>query len=123
MRVALPDWPTLAVFCGLVLAVTLYGLTLSVHFPSEHRRPSLKGGVGSAVLWGTAAIATAATMLAVRMGIVALPGYIAIIAGGTAVLIAPLLLKPLPDRLIDGRGGLLLFAGLAALLAAVSLDY
>jgi hypothetical protein len=32
-------------------------------------------------------------------------------------------LKPLPDRLIDDRGGLVLFAGLAALLALISLNY
>jgi hypothetical protein len=119
----LPDWPALVLFCGLVLAVTLYGLTLSVHFPSEQQRPSLKGVAGTAVLWSTAAVAIAATALAVRLGIGALPGSIAIIAAGATVLVAPLLLKPLPDRLIDDRGGLLLFAGLAALLALLSLSY
>jgi len=123
MRVALPDWPALAVFIGLVLTLTLYGLTLSIHFPSEHRRPSLKGGLGSAVLWSTMAIAIAAALLAIRLVFVALPVYVAIIAGGVAILVAPLLLKPLPDSLIDNRGGLVLFAGLAALLALISLTY
>jgi hypothetical protein len=123
MRVALPDWPTLGVFIGLVLAITLYGLALSIHFPSEHRRPSLKGGLGSVVLWGTTAIVIAAAVLAVRLVFAALPLYVAVIAGGAAVLVAPPLLKPLPDRLIDDRGGLMLFAGLAALLALISLNY
>lgn len=123
MRVALPDWPVLAVFCGLVLSVTLYALTLSIHFPSEHRRASLRGGIGGSLLWGTTAVAIAGALLAIRLGTGALPGYIAILAGGAMVLIAPLLLKPFPDSLIDDRGGLLLFSGLAGLLALISIGY
>jgi len=122
MRVALPDWPTLAVFCGLVLAVTLYALTLSIHFPSEHRRASLRGSLGGAILWGTTMVAVVAAAMAARLGLSALPGYVAVLAGGAAVLAAPALLKPLPDGLIDDRSGLLLFAALAGLLAWLSLS-
>ncbi|MDX2155218.1 MAG: hypothetical protein SFW09_01815 [Hyphomicrobiaceae bacterium] len=123
MRVALPDWTSLALFAGWVLAVTLYGLALSAHFPAEHRRASLKDGIGAAVLWGTLAIATVSAMLAVRFALEALPGYAAVIAAGLAILVAPLALKPLPDSLIDDRSGLILLAGLTAALAAVALDY
>lgn len=123
MRVALPDWSALALFSGLVLLVTLYALALSIHFPAEHRRTSLKGGLGATVLWGTTAVTIAAALMAIRLGLGILPRYMAVIAGGAAVLAAPMFLKPLPDTLIDDRGGLLLFAGLAALLALLSLAY
>ena len=120
MRVALPDWTVLALFTATVLCVTLYGLALSAHFPEEHRRPSLKGPVGNLVIWGSMAIALLAAAVAVRLALASLPGYAAVIAGGIAILIAPILLKPLPDELIDDRAGLLLFAALSGLLAAIS---
>ena len=123
MRVALPDWTALALFAGLVLSASLFGLALSAHFPREHRRDSLRGHLGGAILWGSCVIVGAALLLAIRLAVAALPGYAAVMAGGAAVLIAPLLLKPLPDSLIDDRGGLLLFAGIAALLAWVSVGY
>ena len=34
---ALPPLPELAVFMALVLVLSLYGLTVSGHFPEEHR--------------------------------------------------------------------------------------
>jgi len=110
MRVTLPDPTALALFAGMTLAVTLYGLAVSAHFPAEHRRASLRDAVGHAVLWGTMAVAVGVAVWAVRFALVALPGYSAVIAGGLAILVAPLVLKPLPDRLLDGRAGLLLFA-------------
>ncbi|MGD9804460.1 MAG: hypothetical protein AB7E81_18100 [Hyphomicrobiaceae bacterium] len=123
MGLALPDWPALAIFCGLVLSVTLYALTLSVHFPAEHRRASLRGGAGNAVLWGTSGIAIVAVVMALRLGVSVLPGHVSVLAGGATILVAPLLLKPLPDSLIDDRAGLVIFAALAAMLALGSLNY
>jgi len=120
MHVALPDWLAFVLFIALTLSITIYVLALSVHFPAEHRRSSLRGG-GGYVLWGTAFIAIAAAVVALYFAWTALPGYFAVLGGGAAILIAPTLLKPLPDRLIDDRGGLLLFAGVAALLALASL--
>jgi hypothetical protein len=37
-----------------------------------------------------------------------------------AVLIAPLLLQPLPDSFVDGRHGLLAFAAASIVLAAIA---
>jgi hypothetical protein len=54
---------------------------------------------------------------AVRFAWTALPGYAAVLAAGASVLVAPLLLKPLPDYVIDERSGLVGFAALSALLA------
>jgi len=123
MVMALPDWLALALFSGLVLLVTLYALALSVHFPAEHRRASLRSTRGRAILWGSTMAAGIAALLAIRLGIRALPWHIAVLAGGAAILLAPMFLKPLPDRLIDDRGGLVLFAGLASVLALMSLSY
>lgn len=117
MRVALPDWTAFALFAATILSVTLYGLAISVHFPAEHRRASLQGRSGRFVLWGTAVIALASAVIAMGLAYTALPLYAAVIAAGAAILIAPVLLKPLPDALIDDRGGLLLFAAISALLA------
>jgi len=36
-----PPLPELAVFMALVLVLSLYGLTVSGHFPQEHRAASL----------------------------------------------------------------------------------
>ena len=41
---ALPPLPELALFMALVLVLSLYGLTVSGHFPEEHRSPSLRAG-------------------------------------------------------------------------------
>lgn len=120
MRMPLPDWMALALFAAMVLAVALFGLAASAHFPAASRRPSLCGAAGSAILWGTVATTLAATAQAVRLAIDVLPVYAAVIAAGAALLSAPLLLKPLPDTLIDDRAGLILFAALSAVLAAVS---
>ena len=42
------------------------------------------------------------------------------IGGGAMVLFAPLLLQPFPDSFVNGRRGLLIFAGMAAGLALVA---
>lgn len=123
MRIATPEWTVLALFIAIVLSVTVYGLALSAHFPAEHRRESLSGPTGGLILWGTMVAAGLAAAAAVRLGWAFLPGYAAVIAGGAAILAAPLVLKPLPDHLIDERGGLLVFAALAALFAAISATY
>jgi len=117
MRIALPDWTALTLFAATILSVTLYGLALSIHFPPEHRRASLQGRSGRLVLWGTAVIASASAIIAMRLAYTALPPYAVVIATGAAILMAPMMLKPLPDALIDDRGGLLMFSAISALLA------
>jgi hypothetical protein len=43
-----------------------------------------------------------------------------VIGGGAMVLFAPLLLQPFPDSFVNGRRGLLTFAGIAAGLTLVA---
>ena len=117
---ALPPLLELAVFMGLVLALSLYGLTVSGHFPAEFRDASLRTASGSALLWSTIAVSAALTVLAAVFAWMRVPLYAAVIGGGGMVLIAPLLLQPLPDSFVNGRAGLLTFCGLALGLALVA---
>lgn len=109
---ALPPLPELSLFMALVLVLSLYWLTVSGHFPEQHRAASLKGSGGQALLWGTIALCALLTLAALTFAWTRVPLYAAVIGGGLMVLVAPLLLHPLPDSFVDGRPGLLVFAAL-----------
>jgi hypothetical protein len=109
---ALPPLPELAVFMALVLVLSLYGLTVSGHFPEEHRAQSLRTLGGQVLLWGTIALCAALAVSALAFAWQRVPLHAAVIGGGAMVLIAPLLLQPLPDSFVDGRRALVLFTGL-----------
>lgn len=111
------DWPALAVFIALVLSVSLYGLSVSGHFPSEHRGETLRTATGAAVLWLTMLVCAAASIYAVAFAGRTLSWYVAVLGAGGALLVAPLLLQPLPDSFVNGRRGLVTFASAAAVLA------
>jgi hypothetical protein len=117
---ALPPLPELAVFMALVLVLSLYGLTVSGHFPDEHRAASLRTGAGQIVLWGTLVLCAAIALASVAFAWWRVPLSAAIIGGGAMVLIAPLLLQPLPDQFVNGRRGLLTFAGIGTGLALIA---
>jgi hypothetical protein len=102
----------LAVFMALVLVLSLYGLTVSGHFPEEHRAQSLRTAAGQTVLWGTIALSAALVVSALAFAWQRVPLHAAVIGGGLMVLIAPLLLRPLPDSFVNGRLALVLFTGL-----------
>jgi hypothetical protein len=118
----MPDmnWFALVMFMALVLSVSLYGLTVSGHFPSEHRSEQFRTGAGAAILCLSMAATAAASVCAVAYAARTLPWYAGVIGGGLAVLIAPLLLQPLPDSFVDGRHGLLAFAAASIVLAAIA---
>ena len=114
-----PHWIWFGYFMAGVLAVALYGLTASGHFPSEARGERLKRGWGALILWGTlAAAALAAASMLVKSWWI-LPWYLSVIGGGAMLLFAPLLLQPLPDSFVNGRRGLIAFSAAATLLATL----
>jgi hypothetical protein len=117
---ALPPLPELAVFMALVLVLSLYGLTVSGHFPKEHRVASLCTAGGRALLWGTIALSAAVAAAVIVFAWRHVPIYAAVIGGGFMVLIAPLLLQPLPDTFVNGRRGLVVFTGLGIGLALLA---
>jgi hypothetical protein len=117
---ALPPLPELAVFMALVLVLSLYGLTVSGHFPEEHRAATLRTAGGQVLLWGTLCLSVVLAVAALVFAWRRVPLPVAVIGGGIMVLIAPLLLQPLPDSFVNGRRGLLVFAGLGVVLATLA---
>jgi len=102
----------LALFVALVLVAALHGLAASGHLPLRRDR-------APALLLGSTMVAAVAAIL----GIVAALRFIswpsAIIGGGAAVLAAPLLLRALPERFVNGRGALISFAAATAVFTAL----
>jgi hypothetical protein len=117
---ALPPIAALAVFMGLILVLALYALTVSGHFPAAYRDASLRTGIGRAVLWVTLAIACLLALVAIAVAWHSLPFYATVIAAGAMLLLAPLLLRPLPDSFVNGRWGLLVLAVIGAVLALLA---
>ncbi len=102
------------------MALSLYALTVSGHFPAEHRAPSLTTPLGRLLLWGTLVLCAGLTVLLIQFAWRHVPLYAAAIGGGAMLLAAPLLLRPLPDSFVNGRRGLLVFAGLAFCLVLIA---
>lgn len=107
----------LALFGALLLVFSLHALAASGQFPREHRAPALASGLGSIVLYGTIAVAIASLVAALFAAWQLIPWYTAVIGGGLAILVAPLVLQRFSDHFVDGRASLLSFAAVAALLA------
>jgi len=115
-----PPLADLTVFMGLVLVFALFGLTASGHFPPEHRPEALRSRLGALILWASIAAAVVVLAAALVVAVERLPVYAAVIGGGGMLLAAPLVLQAFPDSFVDGRSGLVAFAGAGLLLAAVS---
>jgi len=109
----------LVLFTLLMLMLSLHGLAASGHFPREHRTAAPRSPLGTAILYGTILIA----LLSLIAGLVAawrlIPWYAAVIAGGLAILSAPLVLQQFSDNFVDDRGSLLSFGGASAALAII----
>ena len=110
-------WPELILFMAAVLPLALYGLTASGHFPVEFRSDDFSRGTGAAIMWGTMAAAIIASVMTVLFAWEALPWYAALMGGGLILLLAPLLLQPLPDSFVNGRASLVTFSAAAGFAA------
>ncbi len=119
----LMDWGAIMMFALLVMSAALYGLTASGHFPSEHRAEVLRTTSGAAILWGTMVLALATAIVALGLAWAVLPWTWAVIVGGAVLLMAPLILQLFPDSFVDGRAGLLVFAGIGGALSLAVLTY
>jgi hypothetical protein len=106
-------------FMLMLLSASLCGLAASGHFPAEHRAPALRTGSGRVILFGSLALCALCLLDGLALIWRAVPWYAAVIGGGAMLLVAPLLLQPLPDSFVNGRGALLTFSGLSLLMSAV----
>jgi hypothetical protein len=93
----------LTLFIIGVTLLTLYGLTVSRHFPFELRSKALQTPIGTIVIGVTLLVAAVAAVI------------VLVIA-----LAVPLLLRVFPDEFVDGIAGMVTFA-LAAIAIALIL--
>lgn len=110
------SWPSFVIFSAFVLVIAVFGLAFSGHFPAAKQKPEMRGWPGRLLLW-TSAVSAAlagAKMFGLAASVLTFP--VAIIAGGAALLTAPLVLQRLPDAFVDGRCGLMTLAAIAGLL-------
>jgi hypothetical protein len=112
---------TLALFIIGVTLLTLYGLTVSGHFPFELRTKELQKLIGGFVIGATLVTSglTAIIMIVVAFGVLPWPAII--IGGGGALLAGPLVLRVLPDDFVDGFAGILTFAAAAIVIGLLLL--
>ena len=110
---------SLALFAALVLAVSLQLLAASGHFPLPARGDAMKGAAAVLILWLSLAVSAAAMIAGALAAWERLPWQGLIIAGGLALLSAPVILQQFPDRFVDGRAALVTFAAGATACAFV----
>jgi hypothetical protein len=120
MSLTAPSIAALAAFTATVLSIALLGLTAAGHFPGRDRLAHMRTPFATAVLWGTMLVSAMATVTAIGAAGRNLPWAHAVVAGSLAVLFAPLVLQKFSDSFVDGPIGLLSFAGMAAVLAAIT---
>ena len=108
--------PPLLLFVALMLVLALHALAASGHFPREHRAPAFASGLGRTILYGSILLALACLAVGLTAAWRLIPWYAAVIGGGFAILVAPLVLQKFSDRFVDGRSSLLSFAAAAVLL-------
>jgi hypothetical protein len=109
----------LIVFMVLLLATALCVLAASGHFPAQHRGVALRSRAGTCILFGSlagSALALASGVLLVRRVV---PWYATVLGGGGMLLVAPLVLRPLPDHFVNGRGALVVLGGLSVFAAGL----
>jgi hypothetical protein len=114
---------TLALFIIGVTLLTLFGLTVSGHFPSAVRNEQLKTPLGTLLIGVTLLSSALAALILIVVAFHALPWTAIVIGGGGALLAGPLLLRALPDDFVDGFPGLLTFAAAAIATALVLLVF
>ena len=110
-------WIPLSLFMVLFHFVSLHLLAASGQFPREYRSPALTSSFGGLILYGTMAVAFTSLLAAIFAAWKMIPWYAAVIGGGLAVLVAPMVLQRFSDRFVDGRSSLVSFAVASALVA------
>ena len=111
----------LVLFTLLMFVLSLHGLSASGHFPREHRAAVLRSLLGVVILHGTILVALTALIAGLWAAWRLIPWYAAVIAGGLAILAAPLVLQEFSDSFVDDHRSLLSFAGTSAALAVILL--
>jgi hypothetical protein len=110
---------TLALFILAITLLTLYGLTVSGHFPFALRSKGLQTPIGRIVIGVTLLVAAVAALIVLVIALEVLPWTAIVLAGGAALLAGPLLLRGFPDEFVDGIAGMVTFAFAAIAIALI----
>jgi len=113
----------LALFAALFFIAALFLLAALGHFPRAARNDAMKQRFGPALLWGTIVIIALCALVAVIAAWRFIPWFAALIAGGAAILVAPLALQNFSDAFVDGQRGIATFAALDLVLALALVWY
>jgi hypothetical protein len=103
----------------LVLSFSMHGLAASGHFPKEHRSAALSTGTGPLVLFGSLLLSLLSLATGLVLGARTIPWYAAVIGGGAMVLAAPLVLRTIPDDVVNSRMALIMLSGANAVVAVI----
>ena len=106
-------------FVLVVFAATLQGLAASGHFPVEDKAAEATFRPTRVTLFGSIAVTILALVAGIIVALRLTSWSVAIIAGGFALLFAPLVLRLFPDRFVDGAGALVAFAAAALASAGI----
>jgi hypothetical protein len=98
---------TLALFVVAIALLTLYGLTVSGHFPFALRSKGLQTPIGTIVIGVTLLVAAIAALIVLVIALEVLPW--------TAIV----LLRVFPDEFVDGIAGMVTFAFAAIAIALI----
>ena len=102
----------------LVLAGALHVLAAAGHFPREHRDASLGSKLGSETLFCSLTIMAVCVLSGTIAAFRLIDWPVGIIGAGLSILAAPVLLRLLPDRIVDAGGTLVALTFTAAFLSA-----
>lgn len=110
--------PAAVLACALPALAAAGGVVLtSGYLPWSERPEGLRGPLAPVLVAGCVAV-TGALALAALWAAAALPLAVAVVVIGSAILIAPFLVQPLPAGLRDSRLGAGLFLALGVVLLA-----
>ncbi len=113
-------WFVTLLFAAVLLLASLHLLSAIGQFPKEERAPVISTSLGTLTLYLSIIHILIAVAASIWLAAGSLPWYVAVLAGGTAVLIAPLVLQRFSDGFVDGFGSLTFFPA-GALAAAAAL--
>jgi hypothetical protein len=113
----------LTLFAMLFFVAALFGLTALGHFPRAARNAAFSGGFGPALLWGSILTVAVCVVVAIIAAWRLIPWFAALIAGGIAILVAPLALQYFSDEFVDGRRGIAIFGAVDLVLGLALIWY
>lgn len=119
-----PEVLTIALYAVSLLVAAVAGLELSGFFPVEARPDALRRANGRVLIALLSLVSVALAVAAMTTAAGALPWTTAVIAGGLAMLLAPMAFELVPREFWDSPLGVLVVTGAGtALLVLLQLNH